>query len=71
MSETRESDNWSEYADHADLVKIEDARLDLDRANQHLRQTVAAARTHGVTWTKIGAMLGTTRQAAQERFSET
>lgn len=70
MSETRASDDWSEYADHAELVGIEDARINLDQANQHLRQTVATARTHGVTWTKIGAMLGTTRQAAQERFSE-
>jgi transcriptional regulator len=31
---------------------------------------VANAREHGHTWTQIAAMLGTTRQAAQERYRE-
>jgi hypothetical protein len=29
-----------------------------------------AAREHGHTWTQIAAMLGTSRQAAQERYGE-
>lgn len=35
-----------------------------------LAQAVAAAREHGHTWTQIATMLGTTRQAAQERYGE-
>jgi len=31
---------------------------------------VAAAREHGHTWTQIATMLGTSRQAAQERYGE-
>lgn len=30
---------------------------------------VAKARTRGITWTRIGAALGMTRQSAWERFS--
>jgi hypothetical protein len=32
--------------------------------------SVAAARDHGHTWTQIATMLGTSRQAAQERYGE-
>lgn len=35
-----------------------------------LTDAVAAARRHGHTWTQIATMLGTSRQAAQERYSE-
>ena len=31
---------------------------------------VAEARLHGHAWTQIAAMLGTSRQAAQERYGE-
>jgi len=33
-----------------------------------LAAAVAAAREHGHTWTQIATMLGTSRQAAQERY---
>lgn len=35
-----------------------------------LAAAVAAAREHGHTWTQIATMLGTSRQAAQERYGE-
>lgn len=35
-----------------------------------LRDAVAAARRSGCSWEMIGAMLGTSRQAAQERFGK-
>lgn len=35
-----------------------------------LAEAVAAAREHGHTWTHIATMLGTSRQAAQERYGE-
>lgn len=35
-----------------------------------LAESVAAARDHGHTWTQIATMLGTSRQAAQERYGE-
>jgi hypothetical protein len=40
-----------------------DARLDL-------RAAVAAAHDAGVSWTVIGAALGTSHQAASERFTK-
>lgn len=36
-----------------------------------LADAVAAARDHGHTWTQIATMLGTSRQAAQERYGAT
>jgi len=35
-----------------------------------LADAVAAARDHGHTWTQIATMLGTSRQATQERYGE-
>lgn len=39
--------------------------------NQARRQIVAEARTAGHTWQEIGDTLGTSRQAAQERYGRT
>jgi len=35
-----------------------------------LAASVTAARNHGYTWTQIATMLGTSRQAAQERYGK-
>lgn len=40
----------------------------LTAAEENLRTTVAEARAAGDSWTVIGAALGTSRQAAHERF---
>lgn len=44
---------------------------DAARANEvRLRELVQVARAHGRSWARIGIALGTSRQAAQERFGE-
>lgn len=40
----------------------------VEAANQMLAQEVHHARSMGQTWQQIGHVLGTTRQAAQQRF---
>lgn len=37
-------------------------------AEEELHQAVAAARAAGYSWAMVGASLGVTRQAAQQRF---
>ncbi|WP_087486277.1 hypothetical protein [Brachybacterium massiliense] len=44
------------------------AREGLDAAEEELAAAVLAARAAGDSWTMIGAALGVTRQAAQQRF---
>lgn len=38
------------------------------RTEQQLLDAVVAARTAGISWQKIGALLGTSAQAAQQRY---
>lgn len=53
-------------ADHLDLVR---RTAEADRATgELLQQAVHAARAGGHSWSAIGATLGLTRQAAQQRF---
>lgn len=39
------------------------------RSEQQLLDAVAKARSAGVSWQKIGTLLGTSAQAAQQRYS--
>jgi hypothetical protein len=48
--------------------RIIEARKNLDAAEEELRDAVASAREAGDSWTVIGAALGTTKQAASQRF---
>ncbi|HEV2374188.1 MAG TPA: ClpX C4-type zinc finger protein [Streptosporangiaceae bacterium] len=50
----------------ATLPKIAAAGGQVER---HLARWVTEARSRGITWTRIGAALGMTRQSAWERFS--
>jgi hypothetical protein len=50
----------------AHLPKIAAAAAQVE---QHLTAWVKQARARGITWTRIGAALGITRQSAWERFS--
>jgi hypothetical protein len=38
------------------------------RTEQQLVEAVAKARSAGITWQKVGALLGTSAQAAQQRY---
>jgi hypothetical protein len=49
----------------AAVLTAEDVR---DRADELLDRFVTAARAAGRSWTEIGAVLGVTKQAAQQRF---
>jgi 3-keto-L-gulonate-6-phosphate decarboxylase len=56
--------------DASHLRRIVAARKGLDAAERELRDAVAAARAAGDSWTAIGAALGTTKQAASQRFGK-
>jgi len=51
------------------LERVAAAQAGIVAANMFLRELVQTARAEGKTWAEIGNTLGTTRQAAQERFS--
>lgn len=51
-----------------DLTLIKAANRELSVAELNLRHRVALARRHGHSWAAIGFILGTSRQAAQQRF---
>ena len=56
-------------ADPLDLLI--DANTQLTTATEQLQSAVTRARQHHATWDEIGRVLGTTRQAAQQRFTRT
>ena len=55
-------------ADPAALVEILVARHSRAQADEALHDAVARARAAGQPWSAVGVVLGTTRQAAQQRF---
>lgn len=57
-------------ADASHLRRIGAAVRSAAASQTELAEAVAAAREHGHTWTQIATMLGTSRQAAQERYGE-
>lgn len=56
--------------DASRLRRIGDAVGAVAQSQAELADAVTEARAHGHTWAQIAAMLGTSRQAAQERFGE-
>lgn len=50
------------------LLAVSRAAQRAREGRQELRGAVEAARDGGVPWRRVAAVLGTTRQAAQERF---
>ena len=60
-----------ESRDAAHFRRIIAARQQIAEAENELRAAVRAAREAGDSWTVIGAALGTTRQAAYQRFGRT
>jgi hypothetical protein len=51
------------------IALLADARLYLIDAHEQLQAAVIRARQHHATWAAIARALGTTRQAAQQRFT--
>ena len=51
------------------LLEIAAARADCQQAAAALQHAVAAARQAGHPWSAVAAILGSTRQAAQQRFA--
>lgn len=58
-------------ADATHLRRVGAAVSRAAASQAELADSVAAARDHGHTWTQIATMLGTSRQAAQERYGQT
>ncbi len=48
---------------------LERAAVTRARSEQQVVDAIAAARRAGISWQKIGATLGTSAQAAQQRYS--
>lgn len=57
-------------SDAADLRAIGEALRAVAITDLRLADEVAKARRNGRTWTQIGVVLGVSKQAARERFSE-
>lgn len=57
-------------ADASALRRISAAVRAEATSQAELADAVTAARKHGHTWSQIATMLGTSRQAAQERYGE-
>ena len=53
------------------LVLLDAARIGAGETTRLLREAVASARSAGQSWEAIGAVLGISRQAAQQRFGAT
>jgi hypothetical protein len=47
---------------------LERAALARARTERQIVDAITTARTRGVTWTRIGELLGTSAQAAQQRY---
>lgn len=77
-TETAAAEKWLADLDPADpSVRVRDGRYlrhireaadVLEQAEAQLREAVAEARANGDSWGAIGMVLGTSRQAAQQRF---
>ncbi|GAA1825111.1 ClpX C4-type zinc finger protein [Actinomadura chokoriensis] len=60
---------WESLDDDQMLDHIPRVAAAVDQVEADLRAWVRELRRRGVTWTRIGAALGITRQSAWERFS--
>ncbi len=56
--------------DASHFRRIIGAKNGLEAADRELRDAVAAARAAGDSWTVVGAAMGTSKQAAFQRFSK-
>lgn len=66
--EKYEPDENNERPVEEDL--LQQAALSRARSERQIVDAVVAARAAGIAWAKIGAILGTSAQAAQQRYGE-
>lgn len=52
-----------------DLRMVAEAADAVAASEAHLREAVSRARAHGRSWNRIAVALGTSRQAARQRFA--
>lgn len=77
-SEIQKAEEWLDQLDPSKVPardathsrRIVQARHALEQADADLRRAVDEAREAGEPWSVIGMALGTTRQAAQQRFGQ-
>jgi hypothetical protein len=60
---------WGSLTDEEFLATLPAAAAAVDSAEEQLREHVSMIRRRGISWERIAAELGVTRQAAWERFS--
>ena len=60
---------WKALTDEELLAALPASSAAVDSVEQKLREHVALLRDRGLSWERIAAALGVTRQAAWERFS--
>ena len=60
---------WHEQSDDELLASLTRARMAAPQIDAAIREYVDVLRSRGVSWTRIGAALGVSKQAAWERFS--
>jgi dihydroxyacetone kinase len=65
---SRRDSSEREWRDGTELRAIEEAARDSDAADAQLHTVVRAARAANYSWASIGAVLGVSKQAAQQRF---
>jgi hypothetical protein len=61
--------SWKAYSDEEVLAMLPASAEALNTAEASLREHVHALRHRSISWERIAGMLGVTRQAAWERFS--
>jgi hypothetical protein len=63
-------DGWTSLTDDELLAALPASAGAVDSVEARLREHVAMLRERGLSWERIAAALGVTRQAAWERFSQ-
>jgi hypothetical protein len=63
-------DGWASLTDDELLATLPASSAAVEAVEEKLREHVSTLRTRGVSWERIAAALGVTRQAAWGRFSQ-
>jgi len=61
--------HWADMVDATTLHALRDAVVDRAQAEEALAAAVQSARAEGHTWSRIGAILGTSGEAARQRYA--